>query len=71
MSDIFHTLAYASTIRNSVTGPLSGLKNCLLNITSKTLKNMAARTNIEMYGSRGGTRAYWILHFQDSYVQDF
>jgi hypothetical protein len=22
MSDIFHTLAYASTIRNSVTGPL-------------------------------------------------
>ena len=32
---------------------------------------MAARTNIEMYGSRGGTRAYWILHFQDSYVQDF
>jgi hypothetical protein len=23
MSDIFHTLAYASTIRNSVTGPLN------------------------------------------------
>jgi hypothetical protein len=26
MSDIFHTLAYASTIRNSVTGPLVGQK---------------------------------------------
>ena len=27
MSDIFHTLAYASTIRYSVTGPLDGLLN--------------------------------------------
>jgi hypothetical protein len=26
MSDIFHTLTYASTIRNSVTGPLGRLK---------------------------------------------
>ena len=25
MSDIFHTLAYASTIRNSVTGPLDSI----------------------------------------------
>jgi hypothetical protein len=30
MSDIFHTLAYASTIRNSVTGPLVYVNDCLM-----------------------------------------
>jgi hypothetical protein len=29
MSDIFHTLAYASTIRNSVTGPLGKQANIM------------------------------------------
>jgi hypothetical protein len=35
MSDIFHTLAYASTIRNSVTGPLA-LSN-VIQQSNKTL----------------------------------
>ena len=30
MSDIFHTLAYAGTIRNSVTGPLVAIGSQLL-----------------------------------------
>ena len=32
MSDIFHTLAYASAIRNSVTGPLQGCQHKVVTI---------------------------------------
>jgi hypothetical protein len=32
MSDIFHTLAYASTIRNSVTGPLTAFETGIVKV---------------------------------------
>jgi hypothetical protein len=36
MSDIFHTLAYASTIRNSVTGPLPICKIPIATVITET-----------------------------------
>ena len=32
MSDIFHTLPYASTIRNSVTGPLTAFETGIVKV---------------------------------------
>ena len=37
MSDIFHTLAYARTIRNSVTGPYPGLLRLLRATSAEAL----------------------------------
>ena len=50
MSDILHTLAYASTIRNSVTGPLrSGYHQLTLSMDSRYITTFATHKGLHRY----------------------
>ena len=53
MSDIFHTLAYASTIRSSVTGPLDNKLQMILGVSNTAgkfgLTYLAAKAGLPRY----------------------
>ena len=58
MSDIFHTLAYASTIRNSVTGPLqTNLLSTIYNMSGRVVSDIQTRAEGESLYIRCNTDA--------------
>ena len=66
MSDIFHTLPYASTIRNSVTGPLTAFETGIVKVEIESQNTSIRRRwhgNVAQYFDRHIRRNLMYLYF--------